>query len=78
MIFTGAGMKKWIGRTTAQKEEGRVEMRKTGIERDQGKEGGKEMLKGSEKGVKNICPAMIAKRRGYLDLCNLPTPLYAS
>lgn len=71
-------MKTWTGRATAQSEEERVEVKKTMIGRGQGKEGGKEMLRGSEKGVKSISPAMIAKRRGYLDLCNHPMPLYAS
>lgn len=36
------------------------------------------MLRGSEKGGESIFPAMTAKRREYLDLCSLPTLLYAS
>lgn len=53
-------------------------MRKTGIGRDREREGGKEMLRGSEKGGESLSPAMTAKRREYLDLCSLPKPLCAS
>lgn len=76
MILIGAGMKKWTGRTTARNGGGGVEMKKTGIGRDQGKGGGREMLRESESEGESICLAVTVKRREYVDLYSLPTPLY--
>lgn len=72
MILIGAGMKTWTGRTTAQNGGGGVEVRKTGIGRDQGRGEGREMLRGSEKEGESIFLAMTAMMREYLDLCSLP------
>lgn len=77
MILIGATMKRWTGRTTVQNRGGGVEARKTGIGRDRGRGGERELLRKSEKEGESIFLAVTANRRKYLDLCSLPTPLDA-
>lgn len=78
MIFIGATMKTWIGRTTAHNGGGGVEVKKTGTGRDREREEGREISTGLEKGGESISLAMTAKRREYLDLYSHLIRLYAS
>lgn len=53
-------------------------MRKTGIVADQWREGGREILRGSEKGEESIIPTMTAKMRESVDTCRPHDRLYGS
>lgn len=54
MTHIGDDMKMQTGRTKVQNEGGQVEVRKTGIGRNQGRGGGREMLKRSENGGESL------------------------